>query len=1173
MARLGGAVLCALACLTAALVVTAPAAFAAETQTHVFDATLSLTANCQTSGTDPVADPSCPAGPPDGALEFPLGVATDTYGDIYYFGLPKGGEPNRIYVFDSSGHFLTEVPAYAAIENVGAVTIDAGGNLYVATTNGLYVLKPSAYDPEAGEVAYADPPTVVPIGPLHVTSVSVEQTTGRVFALGRAAQVEIAELGSYAEGNPVLRTFDASVIEGFPENIAVDAKDGLIYASGDATASASSSVISVFDREGNLLKTMTGVKTAQGFHEFIAPFGQVGVAVDESTGHLFVSDVVNNPNPSVYELSAAGEPVSTIAHSFAGTDGSNGIVIDNGIHSPSSSMNPESPLAEEENPNGSYLFQPSGEGTGHLFAFRPKLIPKPPLIAGEGVAGVSETEAVLEAKVNPEGLPTKYHFEYVDAATFERDVEESGVGHGFDHATSAGAGTLATGNDAVSVSLPLSSLQPGTSYRFRLLAANACEGVAAPECTSEGEAVGFATYPALAPAPGPCHNGALRIGPSVALPDCRAYELVTPANTNGHAPQAPASTVGPPFATPPVSAQGEAVGFLVVGGAIPGYPGAGAGNGDPYVATRAAGGWQTASVGPSGALSTNPGPGGFSPDLRYVAWWSGPEDAGSLALTEYTSYIHYPDGSEHLVGEGSLASDPKAQALFIGAGASHIVFYTGSPRGDKTPQLEPDAPPSGTVAIYDRTPDGVTHVVSLLPGDVTPAAGEGAAYLGVSADGSAVAFGVGLASPLYLRLDDSETLQAAGPGATFEGLSANGRYAFYLSGGDLYRYNTQGEVATRITESGDVTVVNVPSQGTSAYFVSPSRLGEVGEANPNGAKAVAGEANLYRWDGAAIHFIATLTDRDMKGEQVVFGGGTRGALGSWASNLAHEGETARDPSRATPDGEAIVFESGADLAGYRSGGSAEIYRYDAAEGTLACLSCNPTQAAPVGNANLQSIFASGAPTGPHSQIPNLSASGRRVFFESPDPLVAADVDGVLDVYEWETNGEGSCATPGGCVSLVSSGQSAHDSYLYGVSESGRDVFIDTTDLLVPQDPDETPSIYDARVEGGFPPPAARAAECLGEACQPAAVALNDLTPASLVFSGSGNVIPQQPAAQTKMKAKTTNAQRLVKALKACKKERKSQRKRCEVQVRKRYGKQAKKSTRARHASSHGRTVR
>jgi hypothetical protein len=70
------------------------------------------------------------------------------------------------------------------------------------------------------------------------------------------------------------------------------------------------------------------------------------------------------------------------------------------------------------------------------------------------------------------------------------------------------------------------------------------------------------------------------------------------------------------------------------------------------------------------------------------------------------------------------------------------------------------------------------------------------------------------------------------------------------------------------------------------------------------------------------------------------------------------------------------------------------------------------------------------------------------------------------------------------------------------------VFIHTSDLLNGEDAEEAPSIYDARVGGGFPPRQANAGECQGEACQPAAVAPNDPTPASAAFQGAGNVKPE-----------------------------------------------------------------
>lgn len=129
---------------------------------------------------------------------------------------------------------------------------------------------------------------------------------------------------------------------------------------------------------------------------------------------------------------------------------------------------------------------------------------------------MTANEAVLRAEVNPSGVTTRWALEYTTLVRFEAE--------GFGSALVAGQGVLPVGKEAVSVSAPTVGLTPGTSYRFRVTAVNELG-----EAQAEGS---FSTYPA-APQPSACSNAALRTGAQNVLPDCRAYELVSPRRRTG----------------------------------------------------------------------------------------------------------------------------------------------------------------------------------------------------------------------------------------------------------------------------------------------------------------------------------------------------------------------------------------------------------------------------------------------------------------------------------------------------------------------------------------------------------------------------------------------------------------------------------------------------------------
>jgi hypothetical protein len=149
----------------------------------------------------------------------------------------------------------------------------------------------------------------------------------------------------------------------------------------------------------------------------------------------------------------------------------------------------------------------------------------PPVITDTGFSAVSTTSATLEATLNPNGAKTTpYHFEYVDQASFKAS--------GFAAAQTTPDGPALNGTADIPVAATIGGLEPATTYHFRLFAHNT-------KGDTTGEAITFATYP-QAPIFGPCPNEAFRSGefaapghPSALLPDCRAYEQVSPVDKNG----------------------------------------------------------------------------------------------------------------------------------------------------------------------------------------------------------------------------------------------------------------------------------------------------------------------------------------------------------------------------------------------------------------------------------------------------------------------------------------------------------------------------------------------------------------------------------------------------------------------------------------------------------------
>jgi hypothetical protein len=1076
----------------------APVAWGASSV--VFDPTLSLTGSCALSELDSVADPGlCPMPPgipgadhPSVPFDRPIAIATDSYGNIYVANQgPEQTPETNIDIFDSSGSFITEVEDP---DVVSAIVVDSKGNLYVSHVGNavpgpqysVVRYQPTKYEPATAEIEYAEPAQgVVPevVGSPSY-ALALIPATDQLFV---KYPDHVTLYKSAAEGNGEIESFGFGLIAGVtgePVGIAVDESRGRLYLGGHNEPNCTCVYVVNLAAPHELLFTIEGSAVPnKKFLNFLS------LGVDEASGNLFAYD---GPAKKVYEFAEDGTYLSTIEHGFEFVFLSK-IWVDNGKNSPNGGQNSE----------GRYLFVPSNRGgkggsAGHSYAFGPSSVCAP-VVESTSVGNVGEAEAELRAMVEPCGASTHYSFEYITQQRYEEE------GDSFTGAALAGEGEIPPGHAPVAIAAAIGGLQPGTAYRFRVIATNEVDSDSA-----EGE---FATYPA-AEASQPCVNDLLRTGFSALLPDCRAFELVTPPETNARAPRgaASATNLGTFFASPQASPDGGKLSFQIDGGSLPKVDATGSLAGDPYLVTRGSDGWGTSYAGPSGFEAPVILPGSTSPDQGF-SFWSSEDDEGSTQIgLDHTNYVRYPDGHSDLIGRGSLASDPEADGKLISEDGSHILFVSAnfSRFGSfhSAVRLEEAAPPDGTEAIYDRTRDEVTHVVSLLPGDKTPNAGENAQYAGASLDGRGVAFEIG--GTLYFRYDDEETYKV-GSGVTFAGIAEGSPRIFYLEGGRLWRLDAGTGERTAFNTTGTAVPVNVSADGSAAYFVSTSVL--TSQANPERAKPKPGQQNLYLSQEGAISFVGVVTSED------VSGGGDGVGLGLWAPHVVSFGEAAVDPSRTTSNGNVLLFASQANLTGYDSEGAFEIYRYDLTADTLDCLSCNPTLASPSGGASLQSIaegISPPEPLGPFVRVANLSSDGRRAFFQSTEALVPADVDGLQDVYEWEAQGKGSCARAQGCIYLISSGQSERLDYLFAVSESGDDVFFRSSDILLPSDREGTPSVYDARVGGGFPEPAS--AECQGEGCRST---LNPgVPPPSLGSQGvgpSGNVSKHCPKGTRKVK--------------------------------------------------------
>jgi hypothetical protein len=713
-----------------------------------------------------------------------------------------------------------------------------------------------------------------------------------------------------------------------------------------------------------------------------------------------------------------------------------------------------------------------------------------PAVVRESSDGVGYTEASLHAQINQGDEPTSYHFEYGSTESYGDSAPLS------DEA-------IGSAPNETEVSQVISKLAAGSPYHYRLVATNAVG-------TTYGPDRSFETYakPSEQQADS-CPNASLRAsGLSASLPDCRAYEMVSPVDKNG-------ADVSAQTDSSMASASGDAITYSSRAG-FGDTEGSGTEGNSEYVAFRGAGSWSTYAVTPTPAQGAFQILAGgtvnriYSPELTSNVLEAYDLPGAASGVTNGINYYRENTLSKKL----ETLTSPQAgidvlnpRAVYLGlrgtsADLDVVVFETEA-------RFLFEAPGSShNLYAMDH---GILHLVGVLPDGTIPAGGSAAPrdyWFGVhryndtvSSDGSRIFFmspaDESTAPQLYMREREEKTFlisesEASSPvqephNVRFQGETDEGHQVIFSTvdrlldvdpggaGYGIYRYTTSPhpEAESNLTfiarVESEPEVVGMSEQADRIYFA-------------------AGET-LYFWEQGLSRIVA---------ESFVVYNDTESEV------LRYEGGRVNVSS----DGRHIAFYSQSQLTSQATDGRLEMYLYDAPTGTLKCVSCLPDGSTPKSGIDIVpkateqlSVFL----LFPHHF---LSSDGRLVFFSTADALVPQDTNKLADVYEYDANT--------GKVALLTSGEGGYGAWFADADPMGKNVFFVTKQPYSRLDTDTLVDLYDARVGGGLPEPPRTPVPCAGDECQGIPATVPSFSTLSSGFTGLGNIV-RESSVPTKAK--------------------------------------------------------
>ncbi len=765
-----------------------------------------------------------------------------------------------------------------------------------------------------------------------------------------------------------------------------------------------------------------------------------------------------------------------------------------------------------------------------------------PDISGVQASGLTETAATLNATINPVGYPTTYHFEYGPSTAYGTSIPipDEDIG---------------SGTEPVEVEQRITGLTPGVTYHFRVVATNDPWGTA------------FSTDTTFDFAPPACPNDHVRQETASSyLPDCRAYELVSPGSS-GAVQLFPSQEAWDLFgeSQDPLAERGMwalnnglATGpprFMFYGllGTINGLAAPNLLSTDSYLATRTNSGWVTTLPGlddhfgtPSGKECSD----SMSFCLEYNTDAFGSEERESLA------YLYSAQGKfiERLPSISNIipgANEYKGSHRSSGD-LSNYAFSSNEAKGifgEPYPGVAftPEGQTTGAGSAYDNDIEHRSvELISRLPGGaMIPQNGESTKAIqfpGISTDGSHILMmtegGVPPGPPYHLYMSVNDALHydvSKGTAIEFVGMTRDGSKVTFTSEEELTPDDEDNSIDLyRWDESSDtLTLLSLGNGKGNEDECSATWIEGCGVEVPNTERRYAmlqeipfGNSGVPFFEAHGLDDVSAENTGDVYFYSPELLDGTHFGIPN-QRNLyaAHSDGTVQfvatmdvgtEVNRMTisQDGRFAAFLTASRLTSYDNRGFREVYLFDSDNETLVCASCNPE----------------GPPTKDVavSQGGHFMSDDGRTFFATKDQLVPRDKNGtVTDVYEYI----------GGRPQLISGALAARDftgesevlglfarpetTGLEAVSRDGTDVYFSTFATLVDEDHNgQYVKFYDARTNGGFaqPPtsaPCAAADECHGTDSSPPTPPT--ITSGTVLGSG-GNVVEEKPA-KKKKKAK------------------------------------------------------